>query len=131
MVQLLQAQMTCQHTSNHQCLAAHSRTISDYFIHSKATLFEILFIWIQFSCRIPITNGQLNMGTWQVTKNNSILKYLANLFTLESELPILMILILHKYNSNSTVRNIGNFKLGALASTPKCVYLYPDSSVYQ
>lgn len=91
---MLQVQMTCQHTSSHLCLAAPSRTIFNYlyFIIFICFVLQIMLLpristicprfmlqyivgridlppylyALNLLCRIPISDGKLNMGTWQV-----------------------------------------------------------------
>ncbi|XP_044419332.1 UPF0047 protein YjbQ isoform X1 [Triticum aestivum] len=63
--------MTCQHILNHQCLVVLWRMclLPSFFSHFISLL---LFLKIIISCilalnfsRIPITDGHLNLGTWQ------------------------------------------------------------------
>lgn len=70
---LLQVQMTCQLISNHQCLDVNSReppTILCFFSTIYCVrlwgYFHMITVLIVYACRIPITKGKLNMGTWQV-----------------------------------------------------------------
>ncbi|KAG6408455.1 hypothetical protein SASPL_131468 [Salvia splendens] len=60
--------MTCRHISSHLCLAAPSRA---NFNHLYLTYVAVYCCWpnrlttILYVCRIPISDGKLNMGTWQ------------------------------------------------------------------
>lgn len=68
---LFQVLMICQHTSNPQCLVAPSRMCSNLLSLESSLFLNIAIKYVVQMLRIPITDGRLNMGTWQVCELRS------------------------------------------------------------